>query len=177
MVESECWKSEVLNENDPNILTPCDIDDNEPLIPKQPHAEPDPNDEVTITLNVAQKILTEIHNLNEMTIENTQENEIAGKDNHNLKYNNEINKDDANHKNILKVIKKKATQVNAGNRDAGYCESVSSISSQAGALDNVSLLSKAINTKVNVGEIKYLTVILAFFFILYLISMVFFEVY
>ena len=121
--------------------------------------------------------MTEIHNLNEMTIENTQENEIAGKDNHNLKYNNEINKDDANHKNILKVIKKKATQVNAGNRDAGYCESVSSISSQAGALDNVSLLSKAINTKVNVGEIKYLTVILAFFFILYLISMVFFEVY
>lgn len=78
-------------------------------------------------------------------------------------------------KNILKMIRKKGASKDKP-KEGGYCESVASSVSGMAGLDTISLLSKAMNQKVVVEEVAYLSIILAFFIILYVICMVFFQV-
>jgi hypothetical protein len=77
-------------------------------------------------------------------------------------------------KNILKMIRKKGPSKDKP-KEGGYAESVATSVGMAG-LDTISLLSKAMNQKVLIEEVSYLSIILAFFIILYVICMVFFQV-
>jgi hypothetical protein len=72
------------------------------------------------------------------------------------------------------MIKKKG--LGKQKQDQGYADSVASSMGGGAGLDTISMLSKAMNQKISVSEIRYLSVISTFFIILYVICMVFFEV-
>lgn len=78
-------------------------------------------------------------------------------------------------KNILKMIRKKGVSKEKP-KEGGYAESMTSSLAGVAGLDTISLLSKAMNQKVLIEEVSYLTIILTFFIILYVICMVFFQV-
>lgn len=132
--------------------------------------------QLMLTETCMQKILKEIENINPALLESSKPNP-----NPNLAPGMPDKKDNeiviaggVSFKNILRMIRKKG-EAQKNQKDDNYCESVASSLASVAGLDTLSMLSKAMNRKISIGEISYLSIILALFIILYAICMVFFE--
>jgi hypothetical protein len=128
--------------------------------------------QLMLTENCMQKIMKEIENINPALLEGSNPNLAPGMPD--KKENEIVLAGGVSFKNILKMIRKKGEPQKI-QKDDNYCESVASSLASVAGLDTLSMLSKAMNRKISIGEISYLSIILAFFIILYAICMVFFE--